>query len=324
MKRLAAVLALLVAGCQGTPPPAPPASARAKPASRLSAAEPAEIREQLLSVLARQDARAERTKGLAALINPLFPRFAEAAPEAAALESETRSDQRMLTMLRERAIAYYPDAELVPDGELVLIARVLVNAARGWCWLENMANTREAIDGALAAHGDQFHDPKVLAEMDAKPYSAGGEVFVVESVRLFSEALRRMDAEPVLTSLEMGDLLTEVYWLASVTNFRTWPAEATSKLREADRALAAAGDGPLARAAMAIWQLGSIKHAPLKPAREAAHRALAGLAASGLPHAKRIVDRVERELETGRPTSSPAPSRAPAPLPAPDPRERPR
>jgi len=249
-------------------------------------------------ILARSDARAGRTKELAGYVNPLFLRLSDAAPIAASLETEIRADQRTLTVLRERVLAYYPEPDRVPPAEATLVARLLVNAARGWCWLENMSNTREAIDGGLAAHGDQSHGAAVIAEMQERSYSAGGDAFLIESARMVRASFLKIEAQPALISPEVASLISELYWLGSVSGFRSWPAEAQVRLREVPRLLAPKPGSALSDVAAAVWELGHARMNGVKAAREGAHQALARLAASGLPHAVEITAALERELST--------------------------
>ena len=313
------------------PAPAPPvltssSSPSVVPISRMSATEPGEMRAQLTDILARADARATRTTTLAAYLNPLFLRLADAAPEAAALETEIRADQRTLTVLRERILAYYPEPERVPPPEQVLLARLLVNAARGWCWLENMSNTRVSVDAALAARGDQAHDSEVLSQIESRPYSAGGDAFVAESARAVHAALSPMESHPELSTPEVADLLRELYWLGSITGFRGWPAEAHARLREVPRLIAPAPGDVLCDAAAAVWELGHAKLAGARQTREAARVALGRLAASPVPYARQVAERLDAELtSSSRATAaSPSPSPAPALRPPPDPPAPPR
>jgi hypothetical protein len=275
----------------------------ARAAPRIEAAEAALMRGEIARVLARQDDRAVRTKWLAGLLNPIFLRLGEAAPQAIRLETEIRTDWVLLSGYRDRLNTLFPDPATVPDEDAVLHARVLVMTGRTWCWLENMSATREAIDNTLSAHGDQTHDSRLHEELERRVYRAGGDALVVEAASAVKDVLTRVQARPALASLELAELAVDFYWLATVVVYRKWPEEARPRIAGIGRSLKSAGadTAPLPALFTAIWETGNARAGQVTRAREVLKTALDRLAAAPeFSDARAIAARIERELLSRR------------------------
>jgi serine/threonine protein kinase len=302
-----AMVALLIAAdplkLRGpAPPPAPvrtPAPLRPDRAAPLDTVDADQMRSELERVRARQEDRNSRTKELASYLNPFFLRLADAAPHAMRLATEVRSDWLLLTGFRERLAKQFPDPDLVPDQDVHLYANVLVLAARAWCWHENMTATRDAIDVTLATSGDQTHDPKILQEMEARAFRAGGEQVVLDAIRMTRRALERLHENRTLASDATAELALELYWLGTIVSYRKWPAEARPRLAPIARMLDAPplDRDPLAAVFAGIWELGTAPTGQLRGPRDALKAKIKQLArTSAIPAAGSIAGRLDAEL----------------------------